>query len=1035
MIPPRFLSGLVALFWALGSPQASRAQMLEILPPPAPGLPPRFQSAAGDASLLRLETSVDLSGWTETGRFHDALFPYADLGLPSSPHRFHRLLRGPRTPDDDWKNQVLFPSETFLAPGQQESVRWVKFALRPTAPWRVYFQNSTLHPFHYDFATRRLDPFIGLSRPDFDALTLHRAGQQLVLGTLLFPPRANLREYAVQFTGLDPYTPDEVAAWFTAVKNAVHTGGPVTALYMPVFEQAEATRRDAALLEARGVVPAAIDRWVSDNHVYSPGWAIGRLKYIPGTELEAAFTDGRLLSTDILLTDGVPAETPPVAGILSLTPSTPNSHTAILAQSFGIPFAHLPDNADQQRLRALDGHKIILRAIHRFGAGLVKVIDTDATFPPEVEAGLLALKAPQPIQYSPKQTRGVLSVETSTLLPADIASFGGKSVNYALLRRTIPANTPAAVSFSFDLWDRLMDTVPAGNTLTLRAEIAARLAPYRTWPPQVAALKNTLDGIRSLIRSQTSFDAATRQEILTCLAGFDPARKIRFRSSTNVEDGDTFTGAGLYDSYSGCLLDDLDNNSTGPCQCDPGEPAERGVFRAIQRVYASFYNDNAYLERLRHHVVEAETAMGILCHHSFPDEEEMANGVATLDFRYTFSETMDGTLVTQLGADPVANPTGASSPEIVDASRYGPTNYLTFRRTSSRVPLGGYVMGWESDYRTFMDLFKTTGNAWRQFHPARDSFRLDFEYKKDLTRGLIVKQVREIPLLTAGSSTAWLIDEPTILVTAQQESGSVFGNHRLKSLWNLRTANGLLTPAFLTNGLFQSGTLTHLGGGTPQVLTGALSSWPSASLSPSGTTHRWTTGSGPAMREWQLDATVTTTVSGTTPPLFTASDFPITLAVTYATPMPATLASGAFTTTTSDLAVLAPPLPVTPGSIPVTRVLDNGKGVVVRTRFLWPDEPPTAGGYTAPLVRFEETTLTGLTSQPIVLTNYFAQTYRPGHHNFTEDFIFEPALDPSVPPGLLTELTSTGIQYLHIRAGTVVPVMNAVSPTGEMRKL
>ena len=29
-------------------------------------------------------------------------------------------------------------------------------------------------------------------------------------------------------------------------------------------------------------------------------------------------------------------------------------------------------------------------------------------------------------------------------------------------------------------------------------------------------------------------------------AGFDPMQKIRFRSSTNVEDAQTFVGAGLY---------------------------------------------------------------------------------------------------------------------------------------------------------------------------------------------------------------------------------------------------------------------------------------------------------------------------------------------------------------------------------------------------------------------------------------------------------------------------------------------------------
>src|SRR6185436_1075686 len=106
--------------------------------------------------------------------------------------------------------------------------------------------------------------------------------------------------------------------------------------------------------------------------------------------------------------------------------------------------------------------------------------------------------------------------------------------------------------------------------------------------------------------------------ILAALARFDSGRKIRFRSSTNVEDSERFTGAGLYDSYSGCPADDLDGDNHGPSQCDPREDDERGVFRAIQKVYASFYNENAFLERRRFRLNEAEVGMALLVHHSTP---------------------------------------------------------------------------------------------------------------------------------------------------------------------------------------------------------------------------------------------------------------------------------------------------------------------------------------------------------------------------------------------------------------------------------
>ena len=62
------------------------------------------------------------------------------------------------------------------------------------------------------------------------------------------------------------------------------------------------------------------------------------------------------------------------------------------------------------------------------------------------------------------------------------------------------------------------------------------------------------------IREQAEFTPAQRSAILGALSPFSDERKIRFRSSTNVEDSTTFSGAGLYDSFSGCIRDDTDGD-------------------------------------------------------------------------------------------------------------------------------------------------------------------------------------------------------------------------------------------------------------------------------------------------------------------------------------------------------------------------------------------------------------------------------------------------------------------------------------------
>jgi hypothetical protein len=576
----------------------------------------------------------------------------------------------------------------------------------------------------------------------------------------------------------------------------------------------------------------------------------------------------------------------------------------------------------------------------------------------------------------------------------------------------------------------------------LRQQIDARLAPYTNYPPDIASLKTNLAFIRNLFTGTARFTAGQQAAITNALGVFTPGRKIRFRSSTNVEDSEHFTGAGLYDSFSGCLLDDTDADNVGPSHCDPTEEEERGVFRAMQKVYASFYNDNAFLERLRHGVDETKVGMGLLVHHSFPDEEELANGVATMQFRYGFSVTnyllnMTGDLVTQLGAESVTNPDGTASPEVVDGQHYGSFLGVTLQQRSSRVPFGAYVMQWEEDYLAFLQLFKRVGDGFLEFDPAKRTFYLDFEYKKDVNLGRVVKQVREIPNPnTTNRTVPFMIDEPSVWCVGQREAADVFANHRLKSLWTLHTPNMRLAESNLMHGLYSQTRFTYVQDGVIQTLTGPMSSWPNASNSPSGTFNYWTTGTGTNQRAWRLETTITTSVTGGQPPIFTQDDFPKMLRVVYAIPVPKVLDDNPPTTTTNELVVLEPCRDLMPGAILQQRTMIK-TNVTVQTSFYWPlPGPGFAGGYTAPLIRFVETSITGLTTNPIVLTNYFSQTYRPGHHNFTEEFIFEPRLEPGLSPSTLAELNAANIQLLHVWwGGGNVFVFNVLGWDGIIRRL
>jgi hypothetical protein len=546
----------------------------------------------------------------------------------------------------------------------------------------------------------------------------------------------------------------------------------------------------------------------------------------------------------------------------------------------------------------------------------------------------------------------------------------------------------------------------------------------------MAALSYELVSIRDDLfkdKDATSFTPQLEAFVLQTLVdqsyGFDYFRKIRFRSSTNVEDSNQFTGAGLYDSYSGCLADDLDSGGSGPCLCDPNEDKERGVFRAIRKVFASFYNDNAYLERLRHDVNEAEVGMALLVHHSFPDEYELANGVAILEKWY---KTWRIELVTQLGAISVSNPQDGSIPEEVSVyvSSYG--TYPTLVRQSNLVPLGATVMDWQDDYNDLSQLLIAVGEDYNNV-TNQDYFTLDLEYKKLApggaaipAGGLVVKQVREIPRPdTTQRITPFLINEPVEFCAFQGECGDIVAIHRLKSKWLFETKNLWLTPKNLEDCFYTSLGLEYLAGNRILAMSGAPSLWPKAFHNSAGTT-RVNTGDGWFMHHLANPRTcelhtefIPTEVKVDESPMLTLSDIDwVTLGVEYNEPVLTWEYTGP-NTTTSDLICLSRCLEPQVGDLLQHRSFEVPKGPSISVTFYWPPDPGMAAGYTAPLSRWVETVIEGYTSEPIILHGWYSQTYRPEHHNFAEHFMFEPRLEPGISQQILDELRAQDIRLIH----------------------
>jgi hypothetical protein len=1016
ILPDSLLNVSAALALACASTAlASSPVPLSISPPDPQGWIGLKSSAEKPDTVFTLRASSNLTNWIPIAIIHNGPLNFLDASAPQFQHRFYAAAHAPMTAADDWKNQVVLPDDPFASFAWEsgaDQIGWIKFAIVLDEPNRVYYQDSRKYPFHYDFAVVRLPTFQGLSRQAFDQVSLRTNQQQVVLGAVLFPLGSSSTEYGIQFVGLDPYPRELAARWFEIVRSTVAGGGGAQAFYMPVFEQSSSVWSDQLFFESKGIRVSAVDRWITSDVCYSEGWALGRLVYVPGHEIEAAYADGRLGPGDILLTDNVPAEVPFVAGIISLRPSTPNSHVAILAKSHGIPFVYLASAAERERAQQLAGGEIMFRARQFWDMSEIRFAGTDKQMDPALREEILALKAHEALDVTPKATFGSYATLVDDLQPADIQYFGGKAANFGVLRRSIPNNSPHAIAFSFDLWDEFMSQTMGGGK-SLEAEINERLARH-VYPPDIAALKQDLAAIRDRITRDTRFTAAQQAEVLDALSIFDPLRRIRFRSSTNVEDSEKFSGAGLYDSYSGCLADDLDDDEEGPSHCDPTRKNERGVFRAIQRVYASFYNDNAFLERLRLKVDESQAGMAMLVHYSFPDEIELANGVAALRIHGNYVE---GELVTQAGAVSVTNPDSTARPEVVTVSRFGVGGtWFNVKQHSALVPLGARVLEWEAEYRQLFTLLNEAAQAYQQAVPGKDSYYLDFEYKKIEPGELSIKQVREIPTPSSKPIVPFLLNEPSQFCLFQGEFGDIFGNHRLKSRWHFATKNMRLTQPNLGGSFYSDTQIEYAQGAEVYRLTNGIAAWPGASHGVDGeaVTDRWTVGTGNDQRRYTLETTIKREVRSPESPLLTHVDFVKVLRVEYAAPQHSFDWQGQPGVTTSDTARLWECPLVTSESLLQERVVEV-EGVTIQTSFFWPEHPRgITAGYTAPLQQWVETRLEGLISEPIVLRGYYSQTYRPWHHNFAEEFIFEPQLEENLPPAQLEALAAANIQLLHV---------------------
>ncbi len=1004
-------------------------------------------SEEGESAVL--ERSEDLEDWEPVFGSFESDWEFRDA-VPTEPGEtvFYRL-RGESSlaiePDEAWALELDLDGDALFSEPKSNGisfVRFAKFTILTADLSKVYFQDSKEYPFHYDFAVDKLAPFAGWDRDEFNRATLWRSGQVAILGEVVINEEEG--EFGIRFVGEDEIPVEWIAYLYQLVLNALdleYFVGDVSktfqGYYMPVFQQTSVAARNRDYLEQRGIPVSSPAVWAPTFQCYSQGWAMGTLRFVEADRIEEAYLSGELKHTDILMTDGIPAELPYVAGIVSLSPASPGSHATLLAESYGIPFTYLSSVERVANAVELIGQEVIFDLDQNCRMHL---LGTEGRIDDSIRDYLQGIVQTPVVDIPEKAAWGGYSADAVTLEPHDIVSFGGKAANFGFLLREIPENTrPLARAFSMDLWDDFMDQELEGGG-RLKERIAELLSGY-SWPvSDMGALDSDLRRVRDLIEDVAVFDSVQRSEILEAFQDFDTSRRIRIRSSTNVEDGEWFTGAGLYESKSGCLADDLDADDEGPSVCDPSNSKERGVFRAMRKVYGSFYNLNAFLERLRFGIDESKVGMALLAHYSYPDEIEMANGIV----RYEFGDTRESIrTITQKGAVSVTNPEGEAIPEVANVLT-GLEMVLVEQRSSLLAVEEELVMG-EDDYVLLGRLVKKVGQAYRVYHdtPEDDWLVLEFEFKRVEPGVIEIKQVRLIPDLAPSVRKRVFIGGETHY--SKHPSGE------RSSLWSS-------APDFVPEVVNSEFEAHYMNIEMDLVIESWILDEESGDQSPSISSWAWTYQDSGKMERWSghpteledfrfeenasefvyewsvndSDFSARIGMSGGPGSIFVFADSRgIQLKRTYEEPKRAgdyfwwnsgsdsiyeDTAKREFNARFGAGSSLEDR--IGHGQLQ-RRVISGPNGVLVEAEFYFPEPPEFSAGYTAPLIAWRMTKISGLTREPLVLDDQTSQSYAPEHHNFGEFFLFEPPLEEGLSSEQLAELKALDVMQIYVGVGGV----------------
>ncbi len=583
---------------------------------------------------------------------------------------------------------------------------------------KVYFQNTNRYKLHWEFASTNLSgnglPIVP-ALSDFNRTEYYSPDRRFVLAAITFYSEAKL--WALEISPYDTASIEMVSSLHTAIKAAAYFGPDL--IFHPTSDTVE---RTAANLPK--TVPVVTTSVLYAGISYQPlnlATSLGRLRFVKAADLEKAYVSFR----DIVVLDRVPNDISVVTGLITQEFQTPLSHVNVLSQNRGTPNMALRNAFSDPKLRSYDGKWVRLRVgAFDYGIEEITLAEADVWWAMNRPAAV-GIPAVDLTTTELRDVTKMVDVSDPMLLrdriKAAIPAYGGKTSHYAVLAQVPGVPVPKAFGIPVFYYAQFMSQ----NGFDERVTLMLADATFRGDP---AVRDATLAKLRADME-KAPVDATFQLALFDKLNRDYPKTRMRFRSSTNAEDLEGFTGAGLYTSHSG----------------QPGDP-DRPVFAAIRKVWASIWFFRAFEEREYRSIDHRAVGMALLVHNSFPNEA--ANGVALTANPFDTSGADPALYINvQQGEESVVQPDPSITTDQFLYYYYSPNRPIVFLDHSSLISANKTVLTATQTY----ELGTALDRIHQFFLPAYGTtpgvfFAMDVEFKFDGNPPVLaVKQARPHP--------------------------------------------------------------------------------------------------------------------------------------------------------------------------------------------------------------------------------------------------------------------------------------------------